>query len=37
MATVDDDTATVTIAFTELKPPNIAWSVKDVHKEFTMF
>ena len=33
----DDDTATVTVAVTKLKPLTMYSSVEDVYNEFTMF
>ena len=37
MSTWKDNTATVTLTATELKPPTIDWSVEVVHKEFSVF
>ena len=37
MAAREDDTATVILTTTELKPPMIDWSAKDDDKELTAF
>ena len=37
MGTREDDSATVTLAATELQYPTMAWSVDDVHDEIMVF
>ena len=37
MATREDDTVTLTLVVTKLKPQMMDWSVEDVHKEYTVF
>ena len=37
MLTNEDDTATITLAPTELKLPMMDWSVEDINKKFMVF